>query len=447
MNGALYSKKAMDDLFLYAYRQAEERQKECIQTELTLGGEEYEAEQDVTIHVQAEVLNQAGEITGTVSICDEQGVMVETLDDAVKLEQSWDQSYVWNTGERMSGTYKACVVWENRNGETCRTERAFRIRPDGDLKNELSVTPSSPKRGEEIFIRDIIRNTSTNSVRNGLVERIRIVNEDGKTVAEFSTELDQFRAKGKQIQERSLETVEFPAGTYTVTADILEKGEVLSSHAAEFLVTEEITPKDIDFSLYSTDGDIQIGCCQATVQKPVYANQNLMFNGSILNADSRVMAGGNVQAYGWIIDMKEKLENVEAPLIPDVEQFFVEPVKNYAQEKELFLFSECVKYKDDVYCQNTSSMYTNLVEMDGSLVSEHDISINAGQVCIGKDCEKQRILCSRKGNITINTTDLNVNGIIYAPEGTVTIQTCNTKIKGTIIAKRIQLQGSYFTFE
>lgn len=447
VSGALYSPKAMDDLFLYAYRQAEERQKECIQTELTLDGEEYEAEQDVTIHVQAEVFNQAGEISGTVSICDEQGVIVENLDDAVKLEESWDRSYVWNTGERMSGTYKACVVWENRKGETFRTERAFRIKPDGDLKNEVSVTPSSPKRGEEIFIRDIIRNTSTNSVRNGLVERIRIVNEDGKTVAEFSTELDQFRAKGKQIQERSLETVEFPAGTYTVTADILEKGEVLSSHAAEFLVTEEITPKDIDFSLYSTDGDIQIGCCQATVQKPVYANQNLMFNGSILNAASRVMAGGNVQAYGWIIDMKEKLENVEAPLIPDVEQFFVEPVKNYAQEKELFLFSECVKYKDDVYCQNTSSMYTNLVEMDGSLVSEHDISINAGQVCIGKDCEKQRILCSRKGNITINTTDLNVNGIIYAPEGTVTIQTCNTKIKGTIIAKRIQLQGSYFTFE
>ncbi len=447
MNGALYSKKAMDDLFLYAYRQAEERQKECIQTELTLDGEEYEAEQDVTIHVQAEVLNQAGEITGTVSICDEQGVMVETLDDAVKLEQSWDQSYVWNTGERMSGTYKACVVWENRNGETCRTERAFRIRPDGDLKNELSVTPSSPKRGEEIFIRDIIRNTSTNSVKNGLVERIRIENADGKTVAQFSTELDQFRAKGKQIQERSLETDEFPAGTYTVTAEIWEEGELLSSHAAEFLVTEEVKPKDIDFSLYSTDGDIQIGCCQATVQKSIYARQNLMFNGSILNAASRVMAGGNVQAYGWIIDMKEKLENMEAPLIPDVEQFFVEPVKNYAKEKELFLFSECVKYKDDVYCQNTSSMYTNLVEMDGSLVSEQDISINAGQVRIGEDSEKQRILCSRKGNITINTTDLSVNGIIYAPEGTVTIQTCNTKIKGTIIAKRIQLQGSYFTFE
>lgn len=92
-------------------------------------------------------------------------------------------------------------------------------------------------------------------------------------------------------------------------------------------------------------------------------------------------------------------------------------------------------------------MYTNLVEMDGSLVSEHDISINAGQVRIGEDSDKQRILCSRKGNITINTTDLSVNGIIYALEGTVTIQTCNTKIKGTIIAKRIQLQGSYFTFE
>lgn len=446
----LYAKKAMDDLFLYAYHRALERQKECIQTEITLDGEEYAPEADVSIHVQAEVSNQMGEITGTISICDEQDVPVELLDGTVKLEQSVEKTYLWNTGEQMSGCYKVCVEWKNRKGETFKTESAFRIKPDGNLSNEVTVTPSSVKRGEKIFIRDVIRNTSTNSVKDGLVEQIRIINEKGKAEKEFLEELEQLRAKGKRIQEMSLATEELAAGTYTVTADILEKGEVVSSHSAEFFVIEEIeeiSPKDIDFSLYSTDGDIQIGCCQATVQKSVYANKNFLFNGSILDAGSRVMAGDTVQAYGWIIDMKEKIENSELPLIPDVEQFFVEPVRNYAQEKALLLFSECAKLKGDIYCQDTSAMYTNLVEMDGSLVSENDISINAGQVCIGKDSGERRILCSRKGDITINTTDLSVNGLIYAPEGTVTIQTCNTKIKGTIIAKRIQLQGSYFTFE
>jgi hypothetical protein len=66
--------------------------------------------------------------------------------------------------------------------------------------------------------------------------------------------------------------------------------------------------------------------------------------------------------------------------------------------------------------------------------------------CFATDADEGVIICS-EGDITIRSTDVDIKGIIYAPNGTVRIESNNFNIHGRIIAKNIIFQGSVFTGE
>ena len=51
------------------------------------------------------------------------------------------------------------------------------------------------------------------------------------------------------------------------------------------------------------------------------------------------------------------------------------------------------------------------------------------------------VLYSQYGDISIDATNFNFNGVIYAPNGKVTVNALNQNITGTIIAKEIEITG------
>lgn len=82
-----------------------------------------------------------------------------------------------------------------------------------------------------------------------------------------------------------------------------------------------------------------------------------------------------------------------------------------------------------VYCPSNLIMADVLSNQNICICSEKHIS---------DDC----LLVSKKGNITINSNETEINGIVYAPNGTVTINSDSLKIKGIIIAKKIIIHSN-----
>jgi YD repeat-containing protein len=83
------------------------------------------------------------------------------------------------------------------------------------------------------------------------------------------------------------------------------------------------------------------------------------------------------------------------------------------------------------------------VILNAHLLSESDLTINADYL-IGGETSKS-VIASRNGNITLTvSTEIDFNGIIYAPNGKVTIVGAGN-INGRIFAQEIEIIADYFT--
>ena len=80
------------------------------------------------------------------------------------------------------------------------------------------------------------------------------------------------------------------------------------------------------------------------------------------------------------------------------------------------------------------------VKVNSNIIASRNISFNNS--LINSDSGKVIAICSENGNISINTSSCNLNGLIYAPNGTVTINCSSFDFKGSIIAKKIVIKGS-----
>ena len=94
---------------------------------------------------------------------------------------------------------------------------------------------------------------------------------------------------------------------------------------------------------------------------------------------------------------------------------------------------------------------------DGYLYSDGDITISgskftgdcvivaSGNITYNVDSisgDGRLLLYSENGNITINGSQITVNGILYAPNGNVAINAYDTTINGRVIGKNIEYSGS-----
>ncbi len=190
-------------------------------------------------------------------------------------------------------------------------------------------------------------------------------------------------------------------------------------------------------ALIATENAVTINCCQADVNKDIYAKGNFFFSGSILNAASQVKTSGNVAAYGWNINIPKKEEQADVVAIEDYTDKIVEDIKKDSQEYESLDMYNSTTITVPTLCKGTTGAYCTYLEIKERLVSEGSISLNCNEATIGTENEKT-VLCSMNGDININATKAKAYGLIYAPNGTVSINVSEFDLVGTIIAREIQ---------
>lgn len=200
---------------------------------------------------------------------------------------------------------------------------------------------------------------------------------------------------------------------------------------------------DGSYALFATDQSVTINCCSAKIQKNIYSKKDFCFGGSVLNVNGSVETMGNIAAYGWIIDIGERLEQAEERRQKDYCEDIISDMKNSNQAYDELGMYDSTTILEPTFCSGTTGAYcTNLMIQD-SLVSQDSISLNCNEANIGAQ-DKPSVLCSLDGDITVNATKANAYGLIYAPNGTVSINVSEYNLTGTIIAKEIKLSGTYF---
>ena len=191
-----------------------------------------------------------------------------------------------------------------------------------------------------------------------------------------------------------------------------------------------------DYILYSVDNTV-INTENAVVNGNVYSGDSFSFLGSdncyvndMLNASK---SSGNVNSNNKT-EGKSELPDYTYKLSSGV---------SYGQNVE-----------DGFVLNGGSFDISDSLSSDGSLVIDRTSFTGKGYIKAEKDIQYDAVqnaedcelfLYSKNGNITIQGTNLTINGIIYAPEGKIEINAKHLTVNGAIIGKNVELNGTDLT--
>ena len=190
---------------------------------------------------------------------------------------------------------------------------------------------------------------------------------------------------------------------------------------------------DLPYSIVATDGKIDIACSKSYITGDMYCD-DFRFEGSKLCAEGTLTSTGEVTtacSKSYIMNRNDKAEKVEF-------KDYLENLKRdveYEEHDEIKVWNTSSRVLKPTICNSAYCSYVKKAYVNADLVCDSGISFNANSVYMGED--EKVILCSKNGDIDINTTKFTGNGFIYAPNGTVTIQVSECNFHGTIIAKNV----------
>ena len=190
--------------------------------------------------------------------------------------------------------------------------------------------------------------------------------------------------------------------------------------------------------------DITLNGWKSSITGGIYSGRDFICNLSEFYLDGKADTVGTVTANGWKINIPEKNENIEAAAMPDLEEAMLAKAGEYAY------YSKSPSYIQDTNIINGSIMVAGDVIISGTnfegdcyIIADGDIVYNINAL----NTTGRLVLYSRNGNITVNGTNININGIMYAPKGKVSFNANETTVNGRIWADNVNFSGSTFNIK
>lgn len=201
-----------------------------------------------------------------------------------------------------------------------------------------------------------------------------------------------------------------------------------------------------EYTIFSSNinEDITLNGWKSSITGGIYSGRDFICNLSEFYLDGKADTVGTVTANGWKINIPEKNENIEAAAMPDLEEAIL------ARAREYTYYSESPSYIQDTNIINGSIMVAGDVIISGTnfegdcyIIADGDIVYNINAL----NTTGRLVLYSRNGNITVNGTNININGIMYAPKGKVSFNANETTVNGRIWADNVNFSGSIFNIK
>jgi len=243
----------------------------------------------------------------------------------------------------------------------------------------------------------------------------------------------------------SLDTCEPGTTVYIHICPVDNAGNVGEEIVEEIAIPNRKSYLHLPYALFANENEVQLYCSQADITGNIYGNETFKFQGSTLNLLGMASTTGKLSISGGTLHIAKKIENASQIELPD---YMTEIVNNMKQtdtqleETEKYNITNVTK---PTICKSTTGAWCSNVNIFADFVSNESIFLNANVVVLGD--KEPVVIAAQTGDITIQATKVSGNGLIYAPNGTVTINVCDFDYKGSIVAKKIQIQATYYKQE
>lgn len=205
----------------------------------------------------------------------------------------------------------------------------------------------------------------------------------------------------------------------------------------------ESSNSELDYAVFSgsqTQG-INLYGWKSRFDGNIYSGNGFYYGGSELYVNGRIDSAGAITTNGWITEIDERNEHIDAISMPDYDKAIhdnAEPYEYFEQSpayvQDRNIINSSIKAGGDAVISGTTFEGDCYIIADGNITYNVESFVSTGRV----------FLYSRNGSITVNGSQIDINGAMYAPNGSVTFNTYDTTVTGFICADTINFNGSIF---
>ena len=159
--------------------------------------------------------------------------------------------------------------------------------------------------------------------------------------------------------------------------------------------------------------------------------------GAITINANNVCINGNIAKNGTITSTSANF-NVNGTITENAAETTIQSFKKI--NNFYFNSSEVETYFEDYFLEDTNINVNTPIEAEGDIELIGNINISSGlkalnDVNLSGNVENTQnsAICSETGDIIINTENVNLSGLVYAPNGNVNISAMNLNINGVVI--------------
>ena len=195
--------------------------------------------------------------------------------------------------------------------------------------------------------------------------------------------------------------------------------------------------------------NLNINGSNYSITGSVHSDKNININGSSITITGTAEAKGNITTNGSGINIGSRSANATGNIpMPD---YSADIAAAAAAAHQTYTGSKTINgssiTSDPIYVQGspgTISVNGSAFTATGTVMADGNITINGSGVASGNS---QVCFYSKTGNIYINGSDYDLNGVLYAPNGSIFINGSQITVNGSIVGKQININGSQFTVD
>ncbi len=195
-----------------------------------------------------------------------------------------------------------------------------------------------------------------------------------------------------------------------------------------------------------TNDDLGMNGSNNTIMGSAEAVGKININGSnitITEAD----AGGTVTTNGSDINIGTISHNASHVDMPDFSDSIAEAAEaaNQVYTSNYTINGSNIT-SDPIYVTNNKKLTVNGSDFTatGALMADGKITINGSSMASG---DSQVCFYSKNGNIDVNGSNYELNGVLYAPNGKININGSNITVNGSVVGNQVKINGSNFSVD
>ncbi len=218
--------------------------KTSISSNIATDKQQYNVNEQVTITVDTNNLSDSPcTLSGLVEIADLDGNIVAAVNPGEEVYwtagESKTFSHSWNTGQVIAGNYKARVSWSLSDKVISSAETPFEVVSNGSITNTVFTDKVSYTANDVVDIKEIVTNTSTNSILTDLTVRTQVYGQEGYVWNKETPILEILPGVSTQIKS-DWGVAQAVYGDYDVFSTVYRDGNVLCQDSAQFSVSSSV---------------------------------------------------------------------------------------------------------------------------------------------------------------------------------------------------------------